>query len=263
MGVGGVRHSKVPVLTDVAGGPSLRDQHRANERKVRDAEAAELAKAKPADRPALVAAHREASAERARTFATMVCSAPGHKYATPGANNTGQILKAFYALIGERGREQAAREKKPFSAKDVERVRLSKDDVHALREQLMKEGFSDADFQKALPLLHKHIARDRFLDRAAMAFMKSTGFVAFKAAIEQMIDAVDRQLDAHQRKLDEGDHALLLEHLRDVEKRGRRVTSFTDTVVVANVDKNGDGADDQRQARYAVVGGKLVPVDEH
>jgi hypothetical protein len=194
----------------------------------------------------------------------MVCSEAGDVYKpVPGGNNKGQILKAFYGLIGERAREQAAKEGKPFSQKYVESMRLSREDVRGLREKLMKEGFTDADFKKAMPLLQKHIARDRFMDRHALAFIASSAFVVFKAAVEQMMDKVEKTLDDQKRALDDKDHALLLDHLADVEKRSkRRVTNWTESVVLTNVDHNRDGNDDTKTTKYTVVGGKLLPVDE-
>lgn len=265
MDVSSVRLPKTAALTEKPGAPSLRDQFRANEKKLHEAEQKQLEKAKtPDERAALKKAFTEARAERARTFATMVCSEASDEYKPiPGGNNAGQILKAYYALIGERAREQAAKDKKPFSQKYVENVRLSREDVRGLREQLMKEGFTDADFKKAMPLLKKHIARERFMDRHAMNFMGSAEFVSFKAAIELMLDKVEKDVDAHARQLDEKDHKLLLEHLADVEKRGtRRVTTFTQDVVLTNVDSNKDGNDDVKKTKYTVVGGKLVPLDE-
>lgn len=264
MDVSSVRLPRTAALTEKPGAPSLRDQFRGNERKLHDAEVKQLEKAKPEERGALKAAFTEARAERARTFATMVCSEAGDVYKPkPGGNNAGQILKAFYGVIGEHAREQAAKDKKPFSQKYVENVKLSKDDVRALREKLMKEGFTDADFKKAMPLLKKHIARDRFMDRHAMTFMASSEFVTFQAAIALMLDKVEKNVDAHKAQLDEKDHTLLLEHLAEVEKRGtRRVTSFTHEVVLTNVDNNKDGHDDVKKTKYTVVGGKLVPLDE-
>ncbi len=266
MDVSSVRLPRTAALTEKPGAPSLRDQFRGNERKLHEAEVKQLEKAKtPEERAELKKAFTEARAERARTFATMVCSEAGDVYKPkPGGNNAGQILKAYYALIGERAREQAAKDKKPFSQKYVESVKLSKEDVRGLREKLMKEGFTDADFKKAMPLLKKHIARDRFMDQNAMKFMASGEFVTFKVAIELMMDKVEKNLDAHHRQLDEKEHGLLLEHLADTEKRSkvRKVTNWTNEVVLTNVDKNGDGNDDTKKTKYAVVGGKLVPLDE-
>lgn len=265
MDVSSVRLPRTAALTEKPGAPSLRDQFRANERKLKEAEDKQLEKAKtPEERSALKKAFTEARAERARTFATMVCSEAGDVYKpVPGGNNKGQILKAYYALIGQRAREQAVKDGKPFSQKYVENVKLSRDDVRGLREKLMKEGFSDADFKQAMPLLQKHIARDRFMDRNAMKFMASAEFLTFKAAIDLMLDKVEKDVDAHARQLDEKDHKLLLEHLAETEKRGtRRVTTFTQDVVLTNVDHNKDGNDDVKKTKYTVVGGKLVPLDE-
>lgn len=246
-----VSASSLTRIAERPGAPPLRQQFRAHEKKLAEGEKKQLDAAKtPEERAALKANFTQARAERARRYAAMLCSEPG--WAPKGdPNGPGAILTSFYALLGQRGREEARKSGKPFSMGDVDRVRLTREDVENLRKQ-----FGDAEVKKAWPLLQKHIAHEGFLDRDALRFMKSSQFLAFQAAISATVDRVERAIDQHQEQLSAKDADLLREHHRQLEKR--RLSKWDQPVVIETEQKS-DGSRDK--VTYVSVGGRLVPVD--
>jgi hypothetical protein len=250
MKVSGVQAVAPPVVEDL-GGPSLRQQFRARERALADGEQLRLAAAAtPQQRAALKKTFTEARAARARQYAAMLCSEPGWA-PKPGAKADGRVLTAFYQLLGQRGRELAAREGTPFSLDTLERVRLSKADVEALRKE-----FGDDDVKAALPLLKKHIMHESFLERAAMKFMGSSAFTTYQAALAVAVDKMERGIQTHRAALDEKSAEHLREHHRSLKKR--RLSRWTEQVVVQTTVKAG-GA--KEKTTYAAVGGRLIPID--
>lgn len=238
-------------IAERPGGPTLRQQFREKEKALHEREQKKLDACKtPEERGALKAQFTQARAERARRYAAMLCSEPGW---TPKGDpkGPGTILTSFYALIGQRAREEARKSGKPFSMGDVEKVRLTREDVEELRKK-----FGDAEVKKAWPLLQKHIAHEGFLDRDALRFMKSTQFLAFQAAITATVDRVERAIDQHQETLSAKDAELLRDHHRGLEKR--RLSVWDQPVVVESEQKS-DGSRDK--VTYVAVGGRLVPVD--
>ena len=242
-------------FVEVDGGPSLRAQFKANEKSLVATEHGQLAAIAPEQRVALKAEFTQKRAARARRYATMLCSVEGWQ-PKPGARPESKILTGFYGLVGERARALAKSEGKPFAMEHVERVRLSKGDVVALREQ-----YGDAAVKKAWPMLQKHIAHDDFLDQGALLYMQSSDFLVFHAALRQTLDAVERNIAAHAEKLSANDAGLLREHGKDVERR--RLIKWTGPVVVERGHQADPltGADKVSTQKYASVGGHLVPID--
>jgi hypothetical protein len=237
-------------LSDKPGGPSLRDQIRTQERSLAAKEKTALAKAPDdAARHELKTEFTEARRERAQKYAAMLCS---EKTWEPRGSEQGQVLTSFYRLLGERGRELAAKQGKPFSMKHLDEVQLTKADVEDLRKQ-----FGDEAVKKAMPLLEKHICSGRWLSKEARTFMKSSRFVAYQTAVEATVDRVERNLEHEREKLDDADAERLREDLRTREKR--KVTSWTENVVVEREERP-DGT--REKTLYASVGGRLVPVDK-
>jgi len=250
MKVSGVQ-AVAPSVVDDPGGPSLRQQFRAREQALAANEQVQLARARtPEQRAALKETFTEARAARGRQYAAMLCSEAGWA-PKPGAKAEGRVLTAFYQLLGQRGRELAAREGTPFSLETLDRVRLSKADVEALRKE-----FGDDDVKKALPLLKKHIMRESFLERAAMKFMNSSVFTTYQAALAVVVDKMERGIQSHRAALDEKAAENLREHTRSQKKS--RLARWTEQVVVQTT-MNAGGA--KEKTTYAAVGGRLIPVD--
>ena len=235
-------------LVDRPGGPSLRDQIRSQERGIAEKEQAQLARCPAAQQAALKSDFTEARAERARKYAAMLCSAPGWQ---PNENCSpeGKVLTAFYQVLGERGRELAAKDGKPFSLTYLDKVKLSKDDVEKLRKQ-----FGDDAVKKAMPLLQKHIVSGKWLSKDAARFMASGEFMTYQTAIMGAQDKMERDVEAYREKLDEKAADDLREESRTDRKR--QLTHWTDKVVVEK------DATTQEKTIYAAVGGRLIPVDK-
>ena len=255
MQVKGAETRRMP-LAEVAGGPNLRAQFKANEKLLVADERKQLDALPPEQRAALKSTFSQARAERAQRYAAMLCSVEGWQ-PKPGAKSESQILTGFYGLVGDRARALAKKEGKPFSMEHVERVRLTKADVVMLRER-----YGDAEVKKAWPLLSKHIAHKGFLDTGALRFMKSNEFLMFHSAIQQTRDTVERKLAEHEEKLSAKDAELLREHLKQGERR--RVTQWAGDVVVErrNVTDVQTGDDKLQTQKYVSVGGRLVPVQD-
>jgi hypothetical protein len=241
----------VDLPVDLPGGPTLRQQFRTREKAFAEQEKLKLDATKtPEQRAALKKKFTEARAARARQYAAMLCSEEGWA-PKPGAKAEGRVLTAFYQRLGQRGREIAAREGKPFTLEALERVRLSKADVEALRKE-----FGDDEVKKALPLLKKHIMHESFLDRAAMKFMGSSEFATYQAAIAIAVDKMERGIQTHREKLDEKSAESLRDHHKTLKKR--RLSRWTEQVVVHKSVK-ADGS--KLKTSYAAVGGRLIPID--
>jgi hypothetical protein len=230
-------------LVDRPGGPALRDQIKARERTILVREEGALAKCPDqASKDALALKFMDARKERGEKYAALLCSQDGWQ-PKPGATPQSQVLTAYYGLLGQKARAFAADHGRAVGLDDIDRVKLSKDDVEKLRKQ-----FGDDAVKKALPLLQRHMCQGRFLTHAAMRFMMSSQFVVYQTAIEHERDTVDTSVRAHDEKLDEKDH----DRLRD--ERKRQVTHWTDRVVVQR--------EDNKRVLYASVGGRLVPLGE-
>jgi hypothetical protein len=238
-------------LVDKPDGPTVRQQTQAHARACAAADKAALEAAPPEKRGALKKQQLAAAQERGRLYAAMITSEPGWK-PKEGSKAEGQVLTAFYRRIGQRGRELAAKEGKPFSIDTLKKVRLTKDDVEALRKE-----FGDDEVKKAMPLLERHIIRESFLDRAAMKFMKSTEFLTFRMALQQSVDKMDRDLAKHRKQLDERSAENLREHQRALKKR--KQVNWNQEVVVHKTTRI-DGT--KQKQTYASVGGRLVPIDQ-
>jgi hypothetical protein len=230
-------------LVDKPGGPALREQIQAREAAIKAREVKQLDAAPTVDaREALEDKFIAQRKERGEKYAALLCSQDGWQ-PKPGASSQSQVLTAYYALLGQKARAYAAAHGRPVSLEDIDRVKLSKDDVEKLRKQ-----FGDEAVKKALPLLQRHMCQGKFLTAAAMRFMQSSQFVVYQTAIEQERDVVDTSVRTHDEKLDEKDH----DRLR--EERHRQVTHWTDRVVVQR--------EDNKRILYASVGGRLVPLGE-
>src|SRR6185295_17712053 len=122
-------------------------------------------------RPALKAKITRDRQIRAREYAAMICSQPDWQCKTENGS-PGNVLTAFYRLVGQKAREHAKKDGHEFSLADVQKTRLTEKDLESLRKE-----FGDDQIKKAWPLLERHIAHEGFLTKSALKFMKSGKFM--------------------------------------------------------------------------------------
>ncbi len=249
MAVSAVSQKGLPQLVDRAGGTALRDQMKLREHAFKARENAALGKARtPQARKALDAEFKAAALERAHDYAAMICSQEDWS-PKPGCSVQGNVLTSFYRLMGQKARAHAASEGRLFTLDDLRAVKLDEHDIAGLRKQ-----FSDADIKKAWPLLDKHIVHGRFLSHGAQRFMKSGRFLAYQTALMVAEDRMEKGIEHHREKLDDKAAQSLRDDRRATQKR--QFTHLTDEVIVERDRTH------QEKTTYAVVGNRLVPVDE-
>ena len=236
-----------PVVETTTG--SLRALFTTAEKALRIEEAKEMAAAtSDAERASLKADFQAERKARGEKFATMLMSQKGWR-TKPGCNAQAQVLCAFYRIVGQRARELAASEGKPFSMAYVDRVRLTRADVESVRKQ-----FGDKETKVALGLLKRHIMSGSFLTDDARQFMVSAQFLSFQVAIEQSRDKVEHGVRAHDDAL-AAETAQLVRDERKASER-RQLLHWSDPHLL--VTRTADGK--REAAKCIVVGGRLVVV---